>query len=218
MLTRLKINWKFKFVGVAFVAALIATSCTPDKVVDYGYGEYYVEIVTALENNAFRLDNGQTIRDSNKTAQKTFASGDRVYLYFSYGNTPSDPITVHGASKIFSDVLKTASEETISQQTSDPVRFISAWIGSYYLNLHFYFDYRSTAHKIGLVVDEKRVDDSEIHLYLRHDKSGDAPGYPTAIYVSFDLRKVLGEPQGNRSLFVHSNTTNYGNKISILNY
>ena len=213
MLTRLKINWKYK-VWIFFLALL---SCS-EKTVDYGFGEYYVEIVTALEDNAFRLDSGQTVYDSNKTAKNSFTSGDRVYLYFSYGNTLSDPITVHGASKIFSDALKTASKETISQQTSDPFYFVSSWIGGNYLNLHLYFEFRSQAHKLSLVVDEKQINDSEIHLYLRHDINGDAPGYPTSVYASFNLSTVLGVPKGERNLFVHFNTTNYGDKIFTFKY
>ena len=211
MLTRLKITWKYKvWLLLAFV------SCSPDTV-DYGFGNYYVEIVTALGGNAFLLDTGQTIYDSNQTAEQSFESGDRVYLYFSYGNTFSDPVTVHRAAKIFSDALKPMSEETLSQQANDPLRFESAWIGSHYLNLHLYIEYRSSAHKIALVVDEEQVNDSEIHLYLRHDKNNDAPGYPTSVYASYDLSKVLDEPQGDRDLIVHFNT-NDGNKTCTFKY
>ena len=209
---RLKINWKCKL-----WLLLALASCSPD-VVDYGFGNYYVEFATALENHAFLLDDGQTIYDSNETAGKSFASGDRVYLYFSYGNTLSDPVTVHAISKIFSDTLKTMPEETIFQQANEPVRLESVWIGSRYLNLHLYIEYRSTAHKITLVADEEQVNDSEVHLYLRHDSKGDAPGYPTTVYASYDLSKVLGEPQGDRDLLVHFNTTTDGNKTCILKY
>ena len=212
MLTRLKINWKCK---LWLVLALV--SCSPDAV-DYGFGDYYVEIVTALGDNAFRLDKGQTIYDSNETAKQSYSSGDRVYLYFSYGNTPSDPVTIHAAAKIFSDALKSISAETLSQQANDPVRFESAWIGSHYLNLHIYFEYHSQAHKIALAIDEKRVDDAEIHLYFRHDTNNDAPGYLTSLYVSFDLSKVLGQPRGDRDVLVHFNTTNYGDKTCIFKY
>ena len=212
MHTRLKINWKYKL-----WLLLALTSCSSD-IVDYGYGKYYVEFATALENHAFRLDSGQTIYDSNQTAKQTFAVGDRVFLYFSYGNTLSDPVTIHGSAKIFSDALKSMSEDAISQQANEPVRFQSAWVGSHYLNMHIYIEYRSKAHRVALVVDEEQVDDSEIHLYLRHDKNDDPPGYPSSVYASYDLSKVLGEPQGDRSLIVHFNTTNYGEKISTFKY
>ena len=223
MLTQLKISWKSvrSSVGAPLVSALLLLfllSCSPADEVDYGFGEYYVEIVTALENNAFLLDQGRTIYDSNKTARQSFAAGDRIYLYFSYGKTLSDPITVHGAAKVFSDVLKTMAKEAIAQETNDPIQFVSAWIGSYYLNMDFYFEYRSVAHKIDLVIDEKWMDDSEIHIYFRHNKNGDAPGYPISVYASFDLSKVLGEPQGDRTLFVHFDTGNYGNKTCTFKY
>ena len=212
MLTRLKINWKCKL-----WLALALVSCSPDAV-DYGFGDYYVEIVTALGDDAFRLDNGQTIYDSNKTAKQSFLFGDRVFLYFSYGNNPSDPIKIHASAKIFSDVLKSMSKANLSQQANEPVRLESAWMGSHYLNLRLYFEYRSQAHKIALSVDEKQVEDAEIHLYFRHDTKNDPPGYPTSVYASFDLSKVLGEPQGDRKVLVHFNTTNYGDKTCTFKY
>jgi hypothetical protein len=195
-------------------------ACTSDPDIDYGMGEYYVEIVTALGSDAFRLDNGSTIRDSNKTARRSFSAGARVYLSFSYGNNPADdPITVHGAFQIFSDELKTMPEATLAQQKRDPVRLETLWLGSHYLNLKFYMEYRSAAHKLALLTDEAQATPStEVHLYFSHDKNNDIPGYPTALYASYDLSKVLGEPQGERTLLIHFSTTNNENKIYKLNY
>jgi hypothetical protein len=212
MATLLKINWKC---NLWLVCALVA--CSPETV-DYGMGEYYAEIVTALENNAFLLDTGQTIRDHNKTARQSFAPGDRVYLSFSYEKDPPDAVKVHGAKKIFSDTLQITPESAIHQQKNDPIRLESAWIGSRYLNLKFYMEYHSEAHKIALLTDAEHRSDPEIHLYFRHDKNNDAPGYLTPIYASYNLAEILGEPQGMQTLFVHFNTTNYGNKTCTLPY
>ncbi|MDR1527188.1 MAG: hypothetical protein LBS46_05915 [Dysgonamonadaceae bacterium] len=213
MHTRLKISWKYK---LGLLLALV--SCSPDPVVDYGMGEYYVEISTALDDHAFLLDNGQTVYDSNGTANRTFDSGDRVYLSFSYGETLSDPITVHGAIKIFSDTLKLTQEDKLLQQKNDPVRFESAWTGSHYLNLKFYMEFYSETHKIALLIDEDHVKDSEVHLYFTHDKNNDAAGYWVSLYASYDLSQVLGEPDGDRMLFVHCNTTGSGNTIYTVKY
>jgi hypothetical protein len=200
------------------VLSAVSASCTSSDFVDYGFDKYYVEIVTALDDNVFLLDTGQTVYDSNQTAGQLFTSGDRVYLSFSYGKNPSDPITVHGAARIFSDTLKTASENDISQSANDPVRFESAWVGGHYLNLKFYMEYHSATHKIALLANKNQADDQEIHLYFTHDRNNDVPGYPTVVYASFDLRKVLNEPQGNRTLLVHFRTTNYGNKTCTFKY
>jgi hypothetical protein len=196
----------------------IIAACDSEPAIDYGMGEYYVEMVTAVGNDAFLLDNGRTIRDSNKTAKRSFVAGARVYLSFSYGESPDDPITVHGAFQIFSSILKTMPETTLSQQKQDPIRLESVWLGSHYLNLKFYMEYRSTAHKLSLLADEKLFLTPETHLYFSHDKNNDSPGYSTAIYASFDLGEILGEPQGDRTLLVHFNTTNDGNKIYTFKY
>jgi hypothetical protein len=215
----LQISWKSKSVQsltfALWLTSFLLNACSSDNV-DYGMGEYYVEIATALGDDAFLLDTGQTLRDSK--AAYSFAPGDRVYLSFSYGATPSDPIKVHGVAKIFSDTLKAVKEDALAQYKKDPIRFESAWIGSHYLNLKFYMEYRSEAHRLALLIDETQTNLQEIHLFFSHDNNNDAPGYPTALYASYDLSKILGEPQGDRTLFVHFNTTNYGNKIYTLNY
>jgi hypothetical protein len=186
-----------------------------DSVVDYGLGEYYVELATALDEPAFRLDNGHTVYDSHRTAGQSFASGDRIYLNFSYGASPSDPITVHGAAKIFSDTLRTQPADQLSQQKNHPIRFESAWTGSHYLNMKFYIEYRSQTHKIALLTDEALTNNPEIHLYFTHDKTNDTAGYWTPLYASFDLSRILGQPLGNRTLSVHVNTPTADNIYTI---
>jgi hypothetical protein len=197
---------------------LSLVSCHTDPVVDYGFGEYYVELATVVDDHVFLLDNGQTVYDSNRTANLSLAAGDRVYLSFSYGKSLSDPITVHGAAKIFSHTLNAVPEETLSKQPNDPIRFESAWIGSSYLNLHIYLEYRSETHKIALLTDKDSVNGSEVHLYLLHDKNNDAAGYWISLYASFDLSQTLGEPRGDRTLYVHFNTAGSGPAIYTFKY
>jgi hypothetical protein len=193
-------------------------SCASSPAVDYGLGEYYVEIVTALEQDGFRLDTGKTVYNVDKGDNHAYEPGDRVYLNFSYLEGSSDQITVHGAAKISTGELKSLSTQTIASYPDDPVRLESAWTGSCYLNAQFYIEYQSEAHKIALMIDENTVNDPEVKLYFRHDKNNDSPGYLTPAYVSFDLKKVLGEPLGNRSLTIDFNTTNYGNKTYTFKY
>jgi hypothetical protein len=219
----LKINWNCKalaaLASACGVALLLSTlvACSSDPVVDYGMGEYYVELATALGNNDFLIDSGQTLHDSNKTAQRTFSAGSRVYLSFSYNETPDDPITVHGIAPIFSDYLKTATQTVLSQQKKDPIRLESVWIGRHYLNLKFYMEYRSASHKLALLMDEQETPNPEAHLHFAHDKNNDAAGYPTSLYASFRLNDILGEPQGTRTLHIHFNTDK-GEKIFTFNY
>jgi hypothetical protein len=200
-------------------------SCQPADVVDYGFGKYYVEIVTALDNHAFLLDNGQTVHDSNRTAKQTFAAGDRVYLHFSraylhasYDETLAAQIIVHSAGKIFSHALQAIPEQVLAAQADEPLSPTSAWIGSHYLNLFLYMEFRSEAHKIALLTDKDRTGDPEVHLYLRHDRNNDSAGYPLSLYASYDLSPVLGAPRNDRTLFLHITTASAGEKIYTLTY
>jgi hypothetical protein len=200
---------------IFFCICLFFTSCEKEAV-DYGLGEYYVEIVTALNDNAFRLDTGKTIYNTNKETYKDFKEGDRVYLNFSY--LENDQIAIHGASKISSGELKAVAQNDFAGYADDPVRLESAWLGSHYLNILFYMDYKSVKHTIALITGELQKNDPEVNLYFRHDKKDDPAGYPTKVYVSFDLSKVLGEPQGDRTVHVRFNTTNYGDKTCEFKY
>jgi hypothetical protein len=184
-------------------------------VVDYGLGEYYVEIVTALGEDAFLLDTGKTVYGGGG---KSFEPEDRVYLNFSYQEESSNQITIHSSAKISKGNLNAVKETGIPEYANDPIRFESAWIGSHYLNLRFYMEYKSEIHKIALITDSVRVNNPEIDIFFRHDKNKDKPGYFTPVYVSFDLKEVLGEPRGDRTLRVNFNTTNYGDKTYAFKY
>jgi hypothetical protein len=80
-------------------------------------------------------------------------------------------------------------------------------------------EYKSEAHKVFLIIDEAQVNNREIALYFRHDANNDTlPGYLSPVYLSCNLSKALGEPQGDRKLLINFNTTNYGNKTYKFEY
>ncbi|MCL1936962.1 MAG: hypothetical protein FWF52_01020 [Candidatus Azobacteroides sp.] len=193
-------------------------ACTSSDSVDYGLGEYYVEITTALGDNAFLLDSGKTIQSVGGETGRSYEAGDRVFLNFSYIEGSADQITIHASAKIVLGTLTPVEEKDIEAFANDPIRLESAWIGDHYLNLRIYMEYQSEKHKIGLFTDKERLDQPEIIVYFLHDANNDPPGYPTSLYLSFDLEGALGEPEGNKILQIHFNTTNYGQKIYELNY
>jgi hypothetical protein len=202
---------KKKFLFRLFLPFLFCSfiACSTDQV-DYGLGEYYVEIVTVLNDDAFLLDNGKIVYVSKK-GDYSFESGDRIYLNFSYSDKNANQIVINTFSKISKGKLNVIGEKEILEYGNNPVLFECAWIGSHYLNIQFYMEYKSEPHKIGLLVDKMHVDDQNVNLYFRHNKNNDKQGYPVLVFASFDLNEILGEAHGNRTLLVNFNTTNYGN-------
>ncbi|MDR0413056.1 MAG: hypothetical protein LBH61_04565 [Dysgonamonadaceae bacterium] len=194
------------------------TACSDSDAVDYGLGAYYTEIVTAAGDRVFLLDTGQSVRSVGKGTADALEAGDRVRLLFSYLNGKTDEIVIHSATKIFRADLNTVRPEAIPLQANDPIAFESAWIGSHYLNLQFYMEYQSEAHKVMLSLAASEANDREPRLYFRHDRNGDAPGYLLPVCVSFDLSRALGEPKGDRTLLINFNTTNYGDKTYKFKY
>ncbi|MDR0682761.1 MAG: hypothetical protein LBG15_13090 [Dysgonamonadaceae bacterium] len=198
--------------------SLFLFSCSDLDSFDYGLGAYYVEIVTATEKNVFLLDTGKEIRNVGGKNSADFETGDRVYLVFSYTEETKGEIEIHSSTKIFQKDPDIVQKEEIAKYANDPVSFQSAWIGSHYLNLHFYIEYKSIPHKIFLIMEESQANDKEIKLYFRHDAGNDTPGYPSPVYTSFNLSGALGEPQGDRILLINFNTTNYGDKVYKFKY
>ena len=205
------------------ILLFLFSSCEKDTV-DYGLGEYYKEIATVLEENyTYLLDNGETLYEINPRNNASYETGRRVLLIYSYigeKTTTSAPqaITVHGASAIAQGKLKAVSKEELATFDNHPIRMESIWIGSHYLNLRFYLEYKSEAHTIALLCDENDLDKKEINLYFKHDTNNDPPGYFSSMQTSFDLSQVLGEPKGDRTLLVNIQTDNYGNKDYQFNY
>ena len=94
----------------------------------------------------------------------------------------------------------------------------SVWPGSHYLNMQFYLNYKSEAHKIGLLTDSTRLGSDTLLIRFIHDTNNDPPGYPSHAYLSFDLKEVLGDPGKSRPISVQINTSNYGNKTYTFDY
>jgi hypothetical protein len=200
------------------LSSFLFSSCTSSPSVDYGLGKYYVEIVTALGENTFRLDSGKTLYAVSGKTDKSYEAGDRVVLSFSYMEKTIDQVTVHASSKISLGALKSVEEKEIVGFADDPVRLESLWIGSHYLNFRIYMEYKSEKHTIALFTDKNKLEQPEMDVYFRHDAKNDPSGYPVFVYLSFDLKETLGEPEGSKILQIHLNTTNYGRKTYELNY
>jgi hypothetical protein len=210
--------------GVAgiFAAMILLFSCENSDDVDYGYGEYYEELVTAKGNDVFLLDNGKTLINASKNTGKSVQAGDRVllnYTLLSEKTTGYDyTVRVNGLSKIPLGDLKPVDQKTIDAAVNDPVLFESLWLGSHYLNLQFYFNYKSEQHYIGLLTDSTLLKNDTIHIYFRHDPQNDKPGYSNKAILSVDMEKTLGKPEKKKVLLLNISTINYGEKQYELKY
>jgi len=212
-------NNKWIIYCIFFVSFLF--SCE-DKTVDYGLGIYYVEIVTAQNKNEFLNDNGKLIIAASQKNEKTYAFGDRVLLNYSLlPSTASEgdfSVQINASSKIPLGQITATNDSTIRSSHIDPILLESVWLGSHYLNMQFYVNFMSETHKIGLLVDSARLESDTLRMYFIHDTNNDPPGYPTRVYLSFDLKDVLGDPGKSRPLSVQINTSNYGNKAYEFEY
>jgi hypothetical protein len=191
-------------------------SCGEDGNVDYGLGKYYQNIVTVLNDSVYLLDSGEPLYNVNYRTNKALEANKRFFLTYSFMEEIIEPcgrvITLHGASEITLGKLKAVSKVVIDSVPTFPVRLESVWIGSHYLNMQFYFDYISKTHSIALLTDSARLSDNELHLYFKHDTNGDSPGYPVHLFLSFDLKEVLGSPEKQKEILLNINTSNYADE------
>jgi len=156
--------------------------------------------------------------DENK---KNYASGDRVLMNYTLLETSASGdyhVRINGSAKIPQAKITLTDEATINSAAKEPVLLESVWMGSHYLNMQFYINYKSAAHKIGLLADSTRLGSDTIRMYFAHDTNNDPPGYPSRTYLSFYLKDLLGEPEKTRPVLVQINTGNYGNKTYEFEY
>jgi len=202
-------SYKFLYISCVLIAGFLS-SCE-DKNVDYGLDIYYVEIATAQNANKFLLDNGKTIVVKNPDEKaKTYAFGDRVLLNYTLLSPGDNNVRINGSAKVPLFKLTLESDSAIRSESKEPILLESVWIGSHYLNMQFYFDYKSETHQIGLLTDSTRLDSDTLRMYFVHNTNNDPAGYPAHTYLSFDLEKVLGSPEKSRPISVQINTTYYG--------
>jgi hypothetical protein len=190
------------------------------EAVDYGLGEYFEEIATATSGNTFLSDQGKKIRNVNE--KPAFEAGERVYLNYTLlpEATPGFDYTVriNGSSKIPVGKIKLGSQADAESAVKEAVHFESIWVGSHYLNMQFYINYKSEAHAISLIADSTRLDSDTIRMYFEHNPNNDPAGYPVRAMLSFDLKAILGEPENNKNMQIDINTNNYGRKTYTLKY
>jgi len=200
--------------------ALFLFSCE-DKVIDYGLDKYYVEIVTVQSENVFLSDNGKMIVAEPNENKKKYASDDRVLINYTLleTNVSGDyRVRINGLVKVPQGKLTLTNGTNINSSANDPILLESVWLGSHYLNMQFYINYKSVAHKIALIADSTRLGNDTIRMYFVHDINNDPPGYPSHSYLSFDLKEVLGETGKSRPVTVQINSSNYGDKSYAFEY
>ena len=185
-------------------------SCLEEDKVDYGYGEYYVEMATSLDQKTFLLDCGKTVYSEKEIAG--LGEGERVIFNFSYLNKETNEVTIRNIKRVFLGSLQFVETDKIQEYENIPIRLESIWLSSHFLNVRFYMEYYSEAHIVSLYADQSEINNNEIHLYFLHNKNDDFPGYWSLSEVSFDLQKELGNPQGEKTLIVHVVSENYGEK------
>ena len=209
------------FLGITLSALFFFSSCE-NRTVDYSYDKYYVEIATAQAENRFLLDDGKTIVVTNEEKSKAYTTGDRVLLnYTLLSETISEnelTVRINGSVKVPQWQPVSTDENAIHTAAKEPVALESIWLGSHYLNMQFYLNYKSETHKIGLLVDSRYLNSDTIRMYFTHDSRNDPPGYPAHTYLSFDLENLLGAPEKAQTILVEIHTRDEGNKIYEFKY
>jgi hypothetical protein len=206
---------------ITLSAILFFSSCE-NKTVDYGYDRYYVEIATAQTENRFLLDNGKTIVTTSQEKSKPYSVGERVLLNYTLLSETIDgnerTVRINSSVKIPQSKPVWADENAIHAAIKAPVASESIWMGSHYLNMQFYLNYKSETHKIGLLVDSNHLNSDTVRMYFTHDPNNDPPGYPAHTYLSFDLEDLLGAPMKAQTILFHIHTRDEGNKIYEFKY
>lgn len=186
--------------GYILILASILFSCN-DKDVDYGIGEYRVDLVKVIAGNTFSmLDEQETLLVSEQYFTE-IDPGSRILLNYSQIGKRENgfSIKINGGTIVHCDTV-IHNSAVINKLGNDPISLETAWSGLNYLNISCYVDYYSNDPIVALILDG--YDGQTCRLSFRYDKRDDPAGSRRKIISSFDLSNVLGMPIGEKAVEV----------------
>ncbi len=193
-----------KRIAYLFIFTLLLFGCNDE--IDYGLGEYRVDLVKIISGNTFSLLNNEETKLYSPFSLNGVTSGNRILLNYSQTGEQNDgyKIKINGIQFVASGTLENADYVAIG---NSPIVFESAWIGLNYMNISFFGDHHSQTPYAKLLLES--VIGSTYHISFRYDKRNDPPGVRTHYYTSFDLSPLLGPPGGGKTINVCFNASNY---------
>ncbi len=197
---------------ITFLFALSIGGCEDD--IPYNNWEYQMNLATyrALPSPAFILDNGIELLPAGTLPTKTVLSdNDRVLLLYEYTdnqkqNNTQRKINVNSYARTNLDTIHPIPGTELSEVPDDPLFLTSIWQEGDYVNIRFSVEINQKQHFIRMYYTPGITNDT-LNLELRHDKSGDTPGYLEPGYFSFDIKK---QKPHFRAVSIRMNTSNYG--------
>lgn len=168
------------------ILLILLFSCT--ETIDYGLGDYRVELVTIVENvggRFYQLDNQDSLLP-DVSVNSSLKSGSRALLNYNIAaqkGSKSYNIKVNSAIATNTGSIKIWTNNL----PDDPLRIDGVWLKGDWLNLRLAFSYHTMRHSIDLFRRPSLLNDT-LFLDLRHSKNGDNEGYFINTYVSFNLK------------------------------
>lgn len=176
---------RFKRSYWIFTLAMLLTGCTSD-VVDYGLGDFRIDLATVTSDRNLLLDNQVTLTPTNIVIPTDYKANSRVMVNYRRTETSganSYKISINSIAAVNSSTIKPITQSL----PDDPILAESLWIGGDWLNLRIGFEYFGKTHSMELA--QRIVSNSDtIYLELHHAKNGDTPGYWVKTYLSFPIK------------------------------
>ena len=183
---------------------LLLLGCNDE--VDYGIGEYRVDLVKVISGSEFSLLNNDETLLRSSNSLRSYKEGDRILLNYSYSES-GNFVKINTATTVFCDTIIDLSK--VKNIGNDALTLENCWLGLNYLNITCSFDYYKEKARVALILERTSIDNKTCYLSFRYDKNEDTSGSLRRLYASFDLEELLGKPKGEKKIIVSFNASNY---------
>lgn len=151
-----------------------------------------------------------TLQAPQRIDTRLVPEGDRLLImYVPDGGVAyrSGPVTVKGYGLIVNGTLAETEGESVDGWDRDPVYLLSAWRAGKYLNLHARLPYDENPRAFTLAMPRIQADRSYPDIYLEHALAADVTTFSRAYYASFDISRLIDDPDV-KGFTLHLNNSN----------
>lgn len=180
---------------ILITAAVVLSACSDEPERDYG--DFLEAFVTYKGNKTLTYqpqnDSPTITLIADRWNEESIKQGERAvirYTVIEQTDSHSYNVKINAADKLYSDVLRQASVETIKSLNPQPIKITSLWRSGEYINLNSWVPHVAQGAKISLIADEKTIDNDVPELYLVYHFGSQNPDFERKCYASFKIANL----------------------------
>lgn len=174
---------------------MLLSSCGNEP--EINYGDFLEAFVTYNGGNVLTYqpqnDSPEITLIADRWSDEAIKPGERAVIRYTVTEkigSHSYNVKINNADKLYSDLLRQASVETINSLNPQPIKITSLWRSGEYINLNSWVPHVAQGAKISLIADEETIDRDMPELYLVYHYGSQIPDFERKCYASFKIKNL----------------------------